>query len=122
QPLAAADLELRAPELLVRLLELAVRVGQLARRLAHPRLEPGGQVLEPRQHAIEAPRQEGELPAPRHADARLELARLGAAHAADERRHRVPHPPLEEERQEKREEPDRGHQEYAPDAAQPAPA
>src|SRR5205823_9729762 len=90
EPLAAADLELRAPQLLVGPLQLAVRVGQLLRRLAHARLEPGGQVLEARQHAVEAPCQKGEFASPEDAHARAQLARLGAAHAVHESSHRTP--------------------------------
>src|SRR6266446_671489 len=87
----AARRALRAPELRVRLLELAVGVGQLARRLAHARLEPRGQVLEARQHAVEAPGEEAELAAPRHAHACAQLARLGAAHDVHERGHGASH-------------------------------
>src|SRR5439155_1054626 len=88
-----------APGLRVRLLELPVGVGQLARRLAHARLEPRGQVLEARQHAVEAPGEEVELAAPRHAHACAQLARLGAAHAVHERGHGASDAPLEEDRE-----------------------
>src|SRR2546425_11138091 len=85
----------------------SIGVGQLARRLAHARLEPGGQVLEARHHAVEAPGQEAELPSPRDAHAGAQLARLGAAHAVHENRHRMSDAALEEDREQERDEHDR---------------
>src|SRR5581483_3701627 len=102
EPLAAADLELRAPELLVRRLELAIGLGELVRRLADPRLETRRQVFDRGQHLVEAPPEERELAAARRGDARAELAGLGAPHAVDEDLDRTRHAPPEEDREQQR--------------------
>src|SRR6185295_1139323 len=102
-----------------RVLELAVLLGELARRLTHAGLEPAGQILDPDEHAVEAPPEEAELPAARVGDARVEPARLGPAHRVHERQDGPGHATLEEHRQAERDEDDRGEEERTVDDTEP---
>ena len=96
---APPDLELRVPQPLVGLLELAVLVGEGARRLPDARLEARGQLLDAREHPIQAAGEERELPAAGGLHADAAFAALGALHAGHQRGDRTRHPPLEEEGQ-----------------------